>query len=366
MSSPALVRELQRRGFEIRIVATKSALRFVSALALEALTHHPVVRSRWPVDATEPVPHLALASWAEVVAIYPASATTLARIAQGSCASVVSALAVSAKVPVVLFPSMNEKMATAPAIRRNLELLREDGFYVVHAASGFEVADHPEARPLMIGAAPSISAAADLVQAIVGATQDRRVPPRASWDDLYASTPLEAMPWFTEDLDDDVAEILAREAPPPRRFLDIGTGPGTAAIAAARLGYTVVATDVSAHALEGASQRGEGLPITWVEDDAGDSRLRGSFDVLHDRGCLHLLPPKDHGRYVAAIRRLAAKGALVIVKTHGEGVTPRIASVRFTPSSLVALFGEGFDIVEARDATLGAEHNASLVALRRR
>jgi hypothetical protein len=147
--APALAEHLHARECQVRFAATPSALRFVSRLALEAITHERVVGSMWP-EAGDPtsaaVPHLALARWAELVVVYPATATTVSRIARGDCSSIVSALAISARVPVMIVPAMNAAMLEAPAVQRNLGQLKEDGFFVVHPAVGYEVADAPNAR----------------------------------------------------------------------------------------------------------------------------------------------------------------------------------------------------------------------------
>jgi phosphopantothenoylcysteine synthetase/decarboxylase len=154
-------------GFRVRIAATPSALRFVSALALEALTHEPVVRSRWPSDVRTVVPHLELARWADVVVVYPATATTLSRIARGDCSSLVSALAISARVPVIVTPAMNEAMLDAPSVRRNLAQLRQDGFIVMHPSLGYEVAVAPQERTRAYGAAPTVQSVARVTEAVL-------------------------------------------------------------------------------------------------------------------------------------------------------------------------------------------------------
>jgi hypothetical protein len=172
--APALTEMLLGRGFLVRAAATPSALRFVSALALEALTHEPVVRSRWPADASARVPHLSLAQWADVIVVYPATATTLSRIARGDCSSIVSAVAVSARVPVILAPAMNEAMLDAPSVRRNLEQLRADGFFIMHPSFGYEVAVAPAERTLRYGAAPTVQAVALVTEAVLHERHERR------------------------------------------------------------------------------------------------------------------------------------------------------------------------------------------------
>lgn len=165
--APALTEMMLGRGFRVRVAATRSALRFVSALALEALTHEPVVRSRWPSDPRAPVPHLDLARWAEVVVVYPATATTLSRIVRGDCSTVVSALAVSTRGPVLVVPAMNEAMFDAPSVRRNLAQLREDGFILMHPSLGYEVAVGPSERKLGFGAAPTVQSVALVTEAVL-------------------------------------------------------------------------------------------------------------------------------------------------------------------------------------------------------
>jgi 3-polyprenyl-4-hydroxybenzoate decarboxylase len=163
LHTPGLVLALQRRGFEVRVAATKAALRLCRPEGLAALTHHPVQVSLWSRDASTPVPHLHLAEWAHAILVCPASATTLSRIATGNCGTLVSALAIAARVPVVLVPSMNRAMYFAPSVQRNLELLRADGFHVMQPAMGTEVAEAPAARESQLGAAPPPKTVADVL-----------------------------------------------------------------------------------------------------------------------------------------------------------------------------------------------------------
>ena len=164
--APGLVELLLGRGFEVRAAMTRNARRFVTALALEALTHHPVVTSLWPTDARAPVPHLDLAGWAQLFVVYPASASSISRLAQGSCADVVAAAAISTRAPVLLVPSMNVAMLTAPAVARNLETLREDGFHLAHPCLGMELAEAPRERAPRLGAAPPLGAVVEIIEAL--------------------------------------------------------------------------------------------------------------------------------------------------------------------------------------------------------
>ncbi len=162
---PALVLALQQRGHTVRVALTAEARRFVSAAALEALTHARIPADPWDGEVDAPVPHLALAEWAEVVVIAPASATTISRLATGDCSDLVAALALSARGPVLVAPSMNQAMLRAPAIARNIAQLAEDGFAIVHGAlHGVEVAQDPGARTPQAGPSPPADVLVELVE----------------------------------------------------------------------------------------------------------------------------------------------------------------------------------------------------------
>ncbi len=165
--APLLTELLLARGLLVRVAATENALAFVSPMALSALTHQPVVSSMRSEDASEPAVHIALADWADAVVVYPATATTLARIAGGDCSTLVSALAISTRAPVLLVPAMNENMFRSPSAQRNLGQLRQDGFLIAHPSLGYEIATAPEDRRPSFGGAPPVGAVADMVEAIL-------------------------------------------------------------------------------------------------------------------------------------------------------------------------------------------------------
>ncbi|MEZ4385465.1 MAG: flavoprotein [Nannocystaceae bacterium] len=216
--TPGLIALLQGRGFEVRVVATEAALRFVQPRVIEALVHHPVLCSLWAGDAAKPAPHLELARWADAVLVCPASATTLARLAAGDHSTLLSAAVLSTRAPVLVAPSMNDAMYAEAAVQRNLAQLVADGVHVAHAGSGREVADAPAQRVAALGSAPPHAAVASLLEAAlrIDRARRRRVgPPRDAdeWDALYRSCADEELAWHTTALDDDLAAALGREAP---------------------------------------------------------------------------------------------------------------------------------------------------------
>jgi hypothetical protein len=161
--APALVELLAGQGAAVRIAATPSALRFVSKVALEAMTHTEVVTRG---DA--------LASWSDLVVVYPATAATISRIAHHDASSVASATALRAK-RVLVVPAMNESMIRAPAVQRNLARLKKDGYYVALSALGYEVADAPGKRTLAFGAAPPVQVLVELVRTLIEISRAARL-----------------------------------------------------------------------------------------------------------------------------------------------------------------------------------------------
>ncbi len=351
MHSPALVRSLQRRGHEVRIATTENALRFVTTDALTALTHEPVYTGMF--DAPSIAPHIELAEWVDAVVISPATATTIARIAGGDCSDLVAAVAVSTRAPVIIAPSMNPAMLEAASVQRNLQTLREDGFFVVHPQLAEEVAHAPGERTGVLGGAADGESIAEILEIILAAHP-------VDWDAIYRTTTPGTLAWFEPDLDPDLAQILEREALPGSRLLDAGTGLGSVAAGAARMGFSVVATDVSPAALARARERAQDLEIIWLLDDITESRLQTVFDTVIDRACLHVLPEKRVAGYVDTIARVA--GSLLLIKTCANEETPGTRA--YSPEQIARLFSDRFQLRASIPSSI-ARLPATLFVLKR-
>jgi len=93
------------------------------------------------------VPHVHLANAAELIVVWPASAHTLCKLAQGACDDLLSLTVCATKAPVILIPAMNHAMWTNPAVVRNVRQLRADGLYVIEPGIGIAVSKKREAIP---------------------------------------------------------------------------------------------------------------------------------------------------------------------------------------------------------------------------
>jgi SAM-dependent methyltransferase len=304
----------------------------------------------WPRAAHVPVPHVALARWAELVIVYPASGSTLSRIARGEFSDLVSAIALTTRAPVVLAPSMNIDMLESAAVQRNLDQLRADGFTIVHGVPSQEVADAPSTRASIGGSAPPASEVAALVDALrkAGALRrrDHERTAAPAWDAAYRR---ELVPWANNACDGDIAAALAEHAAPPKRLLDAGCGLGQVARHAVDAGYRVVASDFADTALAAARDAAGARDIVFVRDDICATALVGPFDVIVDRATLHTLPrPRAHA-WAGTMRKLAAPGATLIIKAHKAGVPN--ATYGISAATLQALLPE-LAIIDERDAEL--------------
>lgn len=368
--APMLAQQLIARGMEARFAITERAARFVGVEALEALTHAKVERSLFPGEA-EPgrVPHLELAAWADVVLVWPATGTTIARLAAGDFSELTSAAALSTKAPVLVAPSMNEAMAESEAVRANLETLAARGMFVTLWLPAEEVAEAPAERGRVRGGAPDVEMLALLAEALARTSAPSAPSDAESWERFHRRVPEAEQSWLAAEADPTVLRAFDAHAPKSASVWEIGTGPGAIARALADRGARVVATDVSETALARARERHGEAPIVWLRDDVTRSELRAAFDVVVDRGTLHGLSARDRSAYAASVRAATRPGAIVIVTVHAPPGDPRLSTQPMDEAALTALF-DGFEVVARELApfagTLVPPPTALTLVLRRR
>jgi phosphopantothenoylcysteine decarboxylase/phosphopantothenate--cysteine ligase len=124
-----VLRLLTESGHSVRVVPTRSALKFVGAATFEALSGEPVTASVF--DSVAEVPHVRLGQTAELVVVAPATADLLARAASGRADDLLAATLLTARCPVVYAPAMHTEMWEHPATVANVALLRSRGAIVL-------------------------------------------------------------------------------------------------------------------------------------------------------------------------------------------------------------------------------------------
>ncbi len=131
-----VLRALQRRGAEVRVAMTRSATEFVGPATFRALTGAPVMVGEFG-DPLEPIPHIALAEWADLLLVAPCTANVAAKLAHGIADDLLTSAALACTCPVMVAPAMNVHMYEAAATQANLALLRQRGVAVLAADSGY-------------------------------------------------------------------------------------------------------------------------------------------------------------------------------------------------------------------------------------
>ncbi len=131
-----LTSELVQLGAEVDVVLTAAAARFVTPLTFHSLTQRRVYTDLFDVLPDESSAHVRLGEQAELLAIVPATATTLARLAHGLADDLLGCVALATTAPVLVAPAMERHMWAHPATQANVATLRERGVYFVGPVAG--------------------------------------------------------------------------------------------------------------------------------------------------------------------------------------------------------------------------------------
>lgn len=125
--SAEVCRRLMDLGAVVQVVMTEAATRFVTPLTFQALSGRPVRTSLLDPAAEAAMGHIELARWADLVLVAPASADFMARLAAGMADDLLTTTCLATPAPIAVVPAMNQQMWAAPATRRNLATLTQDG-----------------------------------------------------------------------------------------------------------------------------------------------------------------------------------------------------------------------------------------------
>lgn len=129
-----IIRQLRAAGHEVKVVASAAALKFIGESTLAALSGAPVASQLFS-DAGA-VEHVAIAEWAQLLLIAPASADLIAKLAIGRADDMLTTTALTTTAPIVISPAMHTQMWQHPATVANVEILRSRGVKVIEPASG--------------------------------------------------------------------------------------------------------------------------------------------------------------------------------------------------------------------------------------
>ena len=131
-----LIRLLKNQGAEVKCVMTPSASDFISPLVVSTLSQNPVAIEFWNKESGLWTNHVELALWADLYIIAPATANTIAKMANGICDNLLLACYYSSKSKTVIAPAMDLDMYQHPTFKRNLKQLISDAVLVIPATNG--------------------------------------------------------------------------------------------------------------------------------------------------------------------------------------------------------------------------------------
>ncbi len=120
-----LIRRLQDRGAEVRVVMTRSATEFITPLTMQALSNNPVHLDLLDTETESVMGHIELSRWADLIIVAPATADFMARLATGRGDDLLTTLCLAAECRIAIAPAMNQAMWAKEATQENCRLLKD-------------------------------------------------------------------------------------------------------------------------------------------------------------------------------------------------------------------------------------------------
>lgn len=134
--SLSLIRLLTKQGAEVKVVLTEHAKNFVTIPTLQALSRNAVYHDMYPQMQEVEVEHIALAEWADMLVVAPATANIIGKFANGIADDALSTLYLACQCPVLVAPAMNHNMLHHPAVQKNMNELRGRGVHFAESGTG--------------------------------------------------------------------------------------------------------------------------------------------------------------------------------------------------------------------------------------
>ena len=131
-----VLRGFQRAGCEVRVAMTRHACEFVQPLTFRALSGSYVLVDDYAPDNPDPIAHITFSQTIDLFVIAPATANTLAKLANGVADDFISSTYLACTAPVLVAPAMNTVMWEHPATQRNVQKLREHGVFIIAPDEG--------------------------------------------------------------------------------------------------------------------------------------------------------------------------------------------------------------------------------------
>jgi phosphopantothenoylcysteine decarboxylase/phosphopantothenate--cysteine ligase len=131
---------LRKAGINTTVVMTENATHLVGPATFRSLSGNPVRADMWEEVAGKPI-HITMAVEQDVIAVVPATANIIGKVANGICDDLLSTVLISTRAPVIIAPAMNENMYLNPVVQENIRKLRDRGYCFVEPEKGWLACD---------------------------------------------------------------------------------------------------------------------------------------------------------------------------------------------------------------------------------
>lgn len=136
-----LVSKLSKKNYEIKVVMTRHAQEFVSPINFESLSKHKCEVSLFDETNEDPIAHITLAKWADIIVLIPATANIIAKVVHGIADDIVSTTFLACHTKKLICPAMNVHMYENEVTQRNIQLAKELGYKFVEPVVGHLACD---------------------------------------------------------------------------------------------------------------------------------------------------------------------------------------------------------------------------------
>ena len=131
-----LVCKLSMKDYEVKVILTKHADKFVSKLTFEALCHNYVETDLFDESNEDPIAHITLAKWADLMIIVPATANIIAKVTHGISDDLLSTTFLACNKHKMICPAMNTQMYENPITQKNIQACKDLGYQILDPVVG--------------------------------------------------------------------------------------------------------------------------------------------------------------------------------------------------------------------------------------
>ena len=132
-----LTSKLTQNGFDVKVMMTGNATKFVTPLSFQAISRNDVYTDTFDEKDPAKIAHIDLADWPDVIVIAPATANIIGKLANGIADDMVSTTLLATEKPVFIAPAMNVHMYNHPVVQENIARLKSFGYHFIEPSEGY-------------------------------------------------------------------------------------------------------------------------------------------------------------------------------------------------------------------------------------